>query len=55
MHFANPKCPAASVNEFLAVVSELILSTSGAMAHDFYVKWIQGRQYRRASGRWSFR
>src|SRR5260370_12277440 len=33
---------AVAVTTILAVVSGLTLSTSGAIAHDFYVNWIKG-------------
>jgi Na+(H+)/acetate symporter ActP len=33
---------AVAVTTILAVVSGLTLSTSGAIAHDFYVNWVKG-------------
>src|SRR5258708_16244530 len=35
---------AVAVATILAVVSALTLSTSGAIAHDFYVNWVKGGQ-----------
>ena len=41
---------AVAVATILAVVSALTLSTSGAIAHDFYVNWVKARPGRRQAG-----
>ncbi len=41
-NYCSASLPLSRVATILAVVSALTLSTSSAIAHDFYVNWVRG-------------